>query len=113
MIRIVWAGGHIPGVLGKYRVHDIGEYYVVHLKHTITKFSRYAAEDCVRCNGTGWYVAPLSPEKGMEIASGPLLVAQEFLKCLLTTAGSDYLDGSYGARYLCNIGHINYIEKTS
>lgn len=110
--RIVWTRAHNPGVNGKYRVPGVAEYYSVKIKHTKTKFSHYASsEDCIRCNGTGWYVAPLTLEKGAEMAQGPLLVAQEFLKCLLTTTGSDYLDSSYGASLLGNSGTINYIDK--
>ncbi len=111
--RVVWTRRYAPGITGKYHVPNLGEYYNVHLKHMITKFSRYALEDCVRCNGTGWYVAPITTERGMEIASGPLLVAQEFIKCLLTTSGSDYLDDSYGASLLGNSGTINYLDKNT
>lgn len=109
--RVIWTRGYVPGVAGKYRAPNIGEVYTVYLKRISSEFCKYGASECVRCNGTGWYVAPLSLEHGMQLVSGPLLVAQEFIKCLLTTAGSDYLDSSYGASLLGNNGAINYIDK--
>lgn len=109
--RIVWTRKYKTGVTGKYRVPNTGESYNVTLKHTKIKFAHYSPDNCVRCNGTGWYVAPLTLERGIEIVRGPVLVAQEFLKCLLTTSGSDYLDGSYGASLLGNNGTVNYMDR--
>lgn len=108
---VIWLRKYSPLDTGKYKVPNTGEQYTVHLKYNHTSFSKHTGYSCPRCRGTGWYVSPLTQGTGVSTVEGPMLVAQEFIKCLLTTPGTDFLDDSYGAGLAGKYSNINYMDK--
>lgn len=106
--RIIWLVTPTPAVQGVYRIPQIGDAYEVTVKHTLYSVTKYDLRDCLRCRGTGWYVNPLTGS-GLASASGALLVAQEFIKCLLTIPGTDPLSDAYGAGLLMD-NKVSYID---
>jgi hypothetical protein len=105
---IVWVKQHNPDVPGKYRTPAPGEVYQVTLKYFDILYTRYDASECIRCNGNGWYNAPLVPGTSLNYLRGPYLVAQEFLKVLFTIPGTDRLDENYGSGLITNTGIVNF-----
>lgn len=107
--RIVWLVTPTPAIRDMYRIPAYGDKYDITARYVSYSVTKYDIRDCVRCRGTGWYVNPLT-NAGLEVASGVLLVAQEFIKCLLTIPGTDPMSDSYGAGLLVD-NKISYINN--
>lgn len=71
----------------------------------------YNKSSCPKCLDQGWYVAPVPTVGDIDEASGVHLVAQVFLKCLLTVPGTDRLDMSTGAGLLPG-DNVRYFDTT-
>lgn len=95
--RIIWLKEYDALASSIYRVPNAGEFYFAVLKHQESTLQSYSPEECDRCHGKGWYFNTISCNNSISKLSGPITVAQEYLKCLLTVPGSNRLDESYGA----------------
>ncbi len=106
---IVWTRAFIPGVTGIYRVPAAGEKYLVNIKYAELTFIKYNSEDCPRCGGNNWYISPVQEGDTVKEVTGPYLVAQEFVKCLLTVPKTDRIDETYGSGLLMETG-VPYLD---
>jgi hypothetical protein len=100
---------------GIYRVPPEGEGYEVTLKNMVAKLEKFTELECPRCNGNKWYLSPIQEGSSIEVVTGPYLVAQEFLKNLLTVPKTDRLDTMYGAGLLTETSVMmidNQLENT-
>jgi hypothetical protein len=107
---IVWQRSYNISYTGRYRIPAPGETYKIYFKFMKATLTKYTLEECTRCNGTGWYLNPIQEGSNLNTISGPLLVAQDFIKMLLTTPGDDRLSPSYGTAIFPEVG-INYFDK--
>lgn len=81
--------------------------YITYVEATLTP---YGLDNCPRCYAQGWYIAPAPVSGDLTSVTGALLVAQAFLKCLLSEPGTDRLDVKSGAGLLPADG-IRYFDK--
>lgn len=107
--RIVWLRPTTNATSGIYRIPNEGDNYTVTARYYTMTVTKHDLKDCPKCHGTGWYMSPLAAT-GIEAASGVLLVAQEFIKCLLTIPGTDYLADNYGGGLLTD-GRMAYLDS--
>lgn len=106
---LFWTKDYDAGARGKYKIPNIGDYYTVKVKYMDAVLHQYSKDKCTRCNGWGWYLSPLEEGKDLVPTSGPMRVAQDFLKALLTIPGTDFLNPFYGAGLLTD-GNVAYLN---
>lgn len=80
------------------------------IKYMDARMTIFADYNCPRCRGTGWYINPIADGGVTTIAAGPMSVAQDFIKCLLTTPGSNRLDETFGAGLILDSG-VHYFDN--